>query len=255
MRGDEPGGVPRGAAVGGIEKPGTARFGPSLTSLVGYPSGPWMLIAPEGPLPGANAASRWAPRRAWRRRDLSRRDRATGIQTASCFAFRRGRRPTFDTSSSSLATGPVSRRACSSAPRPSPCAFGCPSARRFSSFARPRLESCRYRETMDGRLVPEHRFDVVRLWQQKPETLLGQGAGPAALVGLARGCRAEHVRRAARLITASSRGSFAEQTLGVLRALCGERFTRSELAEMIPVPAPGGTRSQARHRRPARPRP
>ena len=109
-----------------------------------------------------------------------------------------------------------------------------------------------YRELIGGQLVHERRFDVVRLWEQNPETLLRLGAGPAALVGLARGCRPEHVRKAARLIAASSRGSLRGQTLVVLRALCSERFSRKELAEMIPVPATKGTRSQARHKRPAR---
>lgn len=115
--------------------------------------------------------------------------------------------------------------------------------------APPRLA---YRETIGGRVVYERRFDVVRLWKQKPEALLRQGAGPATLVGLAQECRPEHVRRAARLIAASCRGPLRGQTLGVLRALCSERFTRKELAEMIPVPAPSGTRSQAQHKRPAR---
>jgi hypothetical protein len=112
-----------------------------------------------------------------------------------------------------------------------------------------------YRETISGRLVHQRRFGVVRLWQQKPETLLRQGAGPAALVGLADGCRPEHVRRAARLIAASSRGPVREQILGILRALCSERFTGRELAELIPDPAPRGTRTQTRGKRPARTHP
>ena len=98
------------------------------------------------------------------------------------------------------------------------------------AFVRPPApRALSYREVIGGHLVFERHFDVLRLWKQNPETPLRQGAGPAALVGLAQGCRPEHVRRAARLIAASSKGSLRDQTLRVLRALCSERFTRKEL--------------------------
>ena len=95
-----------------------------------------------------------------------------------------------------------------------------------------------YRTMVAGHLANERFFDVVRLWAQRPEALLRQGAGPAALVGLARQCRPEHVRRAARLITGSVTGSRRNEMLEILRALCSERFTREKIAQMVPVPSP-----------------
>jgi hypothetical protein len=100
-----------------------------------------------------------------------------------------------------------------------------------------------YREVVAGHLVYERHFDVVRLWKQNPESLLRQGAAPATLVGLAQGCRPGHVRRAARLIAASFRGSERNQLLGILRALCAERFSDERMPDLIPIPVPSGTRA------------
>jgi predicted transposase YdaD len=91
-----------------------------------------------------------------------------------------------------------------------------------------------HREVIDGQVVHQRRFDVLRLWDQDPEQLLAMGPGPAALVGRARGSSAEHVRAAAQLICRSTSAAERSDLLYVLQALCAERYTAKDLERMIP---------------------
>lgn len=63
--------------------------------------------------------------------------------------------------------------------------------------------------------------------------LLAKGAGPAALVGLLRASRVDHVRDAVRLITRSTRPPERDD-MYVLHALSAERYTARELEALIP---------------------
>lgn len=91
-----------------------------------------------------------------------------------------------------------------------------------------------YREAIGERVVLERRFDVVRLWELDPQHLLAKGAGPAALVGLLRASRVDHVRDAVRLITRSTRPPERDDLMYVLHALSAERYTARELEGLIP---------------------
>lgn len=109
-----------------------------------------------------------------------------------------------------------------------------------------------YREVIEGRVVHERHFGVLRLWQQDAETLLAMGPGPAALVGRARGSSAEHVRAAARLISRTTTAEERGDLLYVLQALSAERYTAEELERMIPRGAAMASGMFAREFREAR---
>jgi hypothetical protein len=109
-----------------------------------------------------------------------------------------------------------------------------------------------YREMIGGRVVLERRFDVVRLWEIEPRRLLAMGAGPAALVGLLRDSRPDHVRNAVQLIRRSTRPPERHDLMYVLHALSSERYTPRELEQMIPKGAVMGSGMFAKELRQAR---
>jgi hypothetical protein len=109
-----------------------------------------------------------------------------------------------------------------------------------------------YRECIGRRVVLERRFDVVRLWEMQPRRLLAMGAGPAALMGLSRTARPDHVREAVRLISRTTRPPQSDDLMYVLQALSSERYTAKELERMIPKGAVMGSGMFAKELREAR---
>jgi hypothetical protein len=91
-----------------------------------------------------------------------------------------------------------------------------------------------YREVLDGRVVHERRFDVVRLWEMDPERALRLGPGGAALVGAAEGTTLPLLARAARKIQRETEGVVRSDLLFILQALSRRRYTARELAGAIP---------------------
>lgn len=91
-----------------------------------------------------------------------------------------------------------------------------------------------YREVLDGRVVHERRFDVLRLWELDPERALGLGPGAAALVGLAETATLPLLARAARKIHRETQGVVRSDLLFILQALSRRRYTDNELAGVVP---------------------
>ena len=91
-----------------------------------------------------------------------------------------------------------------------------------------------YREVLDGRVVHERRFDVLRLWEVDPERALGLGPGAAALVGLAEKATLPLLARAARKIHRETEGVVRSDLLFILQALSRRRYTDNELAGVVP---------------------
>ncbi len=91
-----------------------------------------------------------------------------------------------------------------------------------------------YREVLDGRVVHERRFDVLRLWEVDPERALGLGPGAAALVGLAETATLALLARAARKIHRETEGVVRSDLLFILQALSRRRYTDNELAGVVP---------------------
>ncbi len=91
-----------------------------------------------------------------------------------------------------------------------------------------------YREILDGRVVHERRFDVLRLWEVDPERALGLGPGAAALVGLAETATLALLARAARKIHRETEGVVRSDLLFILQALSRRRYTENELAGVVP---------------------
>jgi predicted transposase YdaD len=91
-----------------------------------------------------------------------------------------------------------------------------------------------YREVLDGRVVHERRFDVLRLWELDPERALGLGPGAAALVGLAETATLALLARAARKIHRETQGVVRSDLLFILQALSRRRYTENELAGVVP---------------------
>ena len=109
-----------------------------------------------------------------------------------------------------------------------------------------------YCELINGRVVLERRFDVVRLWAIEPKRLLSMGAGPAALIGLLRDARIDDVREAVKLILRSTRPPESHDLMYVLHALSSERYTPKALEKMIPKGAAMGSGMFAKEFRQAR---
>lgn len=91
-----------------------------------------------------------------------------------------------------------------------------------------------YREVLEGRVVHERRFDVLRLWEVDPERALGLGPGAAALVGLAETATLALLARAVRKIHRETEGVVRSDLLFILQALSRRRYTDNELAGVVP---------------------
>jgi hypothetical protein len=91
-----------------------------------------------------------------------------------------------------------------------------------------------YREVLDGRVVHERRFDVLRLWEVDLERALGLGPGAAALVGLAEKATLPLLARAAHKIHRETEGVVRSDLLFILQALSRRRYTDNELAGVVP---------------------
>ena len=99
---------------------------------------------------------------------------------------------------------------------------------------KPGRKELAYREVLDGRVVHERRFDVLRLWEVDPERAIGLGPGAAALVGLAEKGMLPLLARAARNIERETEGVVRSDLLFILQALGRRRYTDGELAGVIP---------------------
>jgi hypothetical protein len=99
---------------------------------------------------------------------------------------------------------------------------------------RPGRRELAHREVLDGRVVHERRFDVLRLWEMDPEHALRLGPGAAALVGLAEKASLPLLARAAHRIHRETEGAVRSDLLFILQALGRRRYTTEELAGVIP---------------------
>jgi hypothetical protein len=91
-----------------------------------------------------------------------------------------------------------------------------------------------YREILDGRVVHERRFDVVRLWEMDPRLALKLGPGTAALIGLAEEATLPLIGQASRKIQRETKGAVQRDLLFKLQAFGGGKYTARELAGEIP---------------------
>ena len=99
---------------------------------------------------------------------------------------------------------------------------------------KPGRKELAYSEVLDGRVVHERRFEVLRLWEVDPERALRLGPGAAALVGLAEKGSLPLLVRAARKIRRETKGVVRSDLLFILQALGQRRYTESDLAGVIP---------------------
>ncbi len=99
---------------------------------------------------------------------------------------------------------------------------------------KPGRKELAYSEVLDGRVVHERRFEVLRLWEVDPERALRLGPGAAALVGLAEKGSLPLLVRAARKIRRETEGVVRSDLLFILQALGQRRYTESDLAGVIP---------------------
>jgi predicted transposase YdaD len=99
---------------------------------------------------------------------------------------------------------------------------------------RPGRRELAHREVLDGRVIHERRFDVLRLWEVDPERALRLGPGAATLVGLAEKGTLPLLARAARRIDRETEGAVRSDLLFILQALGRRRYTAEELAGVIP---------------------
>jgi predicted transposase YdaD len=89
-----------------------------------------------------------------------------------------------------------------------------------------------YREVLDGRVVHERRFDVVRLWEMDPERMLRLGPGAAALIGAAEKTTLRLLKRAARKIQRETKGVVRGDLLFILQTFSGRGYTEKLKGEI-----------------------
>jgi hypothetical protein len=91
-----------------------------------------------------------------------------------------------------------------------------------------------FREVIEGVVVNEWRFGVVRLWELDAGDLLALGPGGAALVGLSARADLGLIGRASRQIRRQAPEAEGKDLLAILQALSQGRYTAEELAGVIP---------------------